>query len=284
MPELQCIHIVSLDEQMLSILEDTWIAADDALIRDKAAGREGQGRSEGGEKQIGSDIRRPGDHLGSMGDAPVKICTNSVFYSDQPPADQPSEYRTANSTFFRPPGKSADQSPDGKDGALHSGSSNHPDMARKTSKPARLKGDSDGETDELPATDDFSEPSASEALYYDSRYNRKGSSPAHAPAGVEYDCPVCLENLAGETKAIPICGHKVCGECWKGLQTCNPVCPVCRKVYGTLRGNQPKNARMTSKVDRFIHLPGYEPFSTIVIDYSVPDGIQTVKYLFILFI
>lgn len=286
--KLQCIYIVSLDEQMLSILEDTWIAEDDALTCDKSTGREGQGPSEGREIQIRSDTRRfsgnsrPGyHHLDSKGDASVKRYSQSAFYPYQSAPDQPSEFRTTNSTFFFPSGKnSVDQSRDSKVGALPSGS-NHFDMIAAASKPATFENDSDDETDELSATAkhrNYYEPSVSSALHYGSKDNNDKST----SAGVEDNCPVCLEDLAGkQPKAIPICGHKVCGECWKGLQTCNPVCPVCRKVYGTLKGNQPKNARMTSKIDPSIHLPGYEPFSTIVIDYSVPGGIQTVKYFII---
>lgn len=289
-PELQCIYIVSLDEQMLSILEDTWIAEDDALTRDKAAGREAHGKSEEREKQINSNIRRfsgnprPGDHLDAKSDAQGRRYGQSVFYSYQHAAGQPSEFRTGNSAFFRPPGKSADQSRDGKGGGPHLGG-NHPDMPRATSKPpAALKDDSDDEIGEFSATTKHRnyEPSVSAASHYGSKDGHKSASPPHTPAGVEdNNCPVCLEDLAGEPKAIPICGHKVCGDCWKSLQACNPVCPVCRKVYGTLKGNQPKNARMRSKIDPSIHLPGYDPFGTIVIDYSVPDGIQTVKYLII---
>lgn len=285
--DLQRIYIVSLDEQMLSILEDTWIAEDVAPTRDRPAGREGHGQSEEREKQLSSGIRRfsgkprPGDHLDSKSEAPVKKYSQSVFYPLRHTTAQPSEFRTANATFFRPSGKGADQSRDGKGGGLHL-ASNHTDMPGAESKPpAASKDDSDDELDEFYATvkhrNDEPSVSAAASRNYGSKDVYKSASPSpNTPAGVEdTNCPVCLEDLADEPKAVPICGHKVCGDCWKGLQASNPVCPVCRKVYGTLKGNQPKNARMRSKVDPSIHLPGYDPFGTIVIDYSVPNGIQT---------
>lgn len=91
-------------------------------------------------------------------------------------------------------------------------------------------------------------------------------------------CPICFDPIVGKnSESLPMCGHKVCRDCWKELRLHNPVCPVCRKVYGELRGDQPERAKMTFKTDQRIHLPGYERFGTIVIDYVVPDGKQTVR-------
>jgi len=43
-----------------------------------------------------------------------------------------------------------------------------------------------------------------------------------------YDCPVCLENKIIDDLVFLPCSHKVCEECYKGI---NKKCPVCRNSF-----------------------------------------------------
>ena len=52
-------------------------------------------------------------------------------------------------------------------------------------------------------------------------------------------------------------------------------CHICRTVYDMLQGNQPKSGTMHSTICSTA-LPGYS-CRTIVIEYSFPDGTQTVS-------
>ena len=87
-------------------------------------------------------------------------------------------------------------------------------------------------------------------------------------------CPVCLE-MPDKPKTLPTCKHKFCEACINKCFAQKRECPLCRTVYGMLQGNQPKSGTMHSTVCSTF-LPGYS-CRTIVIEYSFPDGIQTVS-------
>eukprot|EP00118_Oscarella_pearsei_P007857 m.39438 g.39438 ORF g.39438 m.39438 type:complete len:746 (+) comp32742_c0_seq1:448-2685(+) len=90
------------------------------------------------------------------------------------------------------------------------------------------------------------------------------------------ECPVCLEGPTSDNpKKILPCKHFVCSACSKKLL--KPVCPICQKTFGTVRGNQPIDAQMRCQVVQFC-LPGYEQYRTIQIEYKIPSGTQTTEH------
>jgi hypothetical protein len=54
-------------------------------------------------------------------------------------------------------------------------------------------------------------------------------------------------------------------------------CPICKIWYGVPLGNQPIGAKMHHSIERS-HVPGHpDANGAIVINYSIPGGIQTVS-------
>ena len=87
-------------------------------------------------------------------------------------------------------------------------------------------------------------------------------------------CPICLE-MPDKPKTLPNCKHKFCEACITKCFDYKRECPVCRTVYDILQGNQPKSGTMYSTICSTA-LPGYT-CQTIVIEYSFPNGTQTVS-------
>lgn len=87
-------------------------------------------------------------------------------------------------------------------------------------------------------------------------------------------CPICLE-IPKKKIILHKCKHEFCEQCLNTAMLHKPVCPVCNTPYGVVIGDQP-DGRMTDYCtpDK---LPGYH-CGTIVIDYSIPDGIQGAKH------
>ncbi|XP_041361523.1 E3 ubiquitin-protein ligase DTX4-like [Gigantopelta aegis] len=86
-------------------------------------------------------------------------------------------------------------------------------------------------------------------------------------------CVICMDTIT-DRKKLEKCGHVFCRACIdKCFQTFKPICPSCNTVYGIIMGDQPPGSMTcTTASDR---LPGYEQYSTIVINYSFSNGIQT---------
>ncbi|KAK2156913.1 hypothetical protein LSH36_202g06028 [Paralvinella palmiformis] len=76
-------------------------------------------------------------------------------------------------------------------------------------------------------------------------------------------------------KQLPQCKHTFCTSCIdECFKKCGPKCPSCGQLYGTLTGSQPRNGRMTVQKTRYLRLPGFKKYGTIVIDYDIPSGTQ----------
>ncbi|KAF6384624.1 deltex E3 ubiquitin ligase 3L [Rhinolophus ferrumequinum] len=93
--------------------------------------------------------------------------------------------------------------------------------------------------------------------------------------GKEEDrCVICMEPITDEI-VLSKCKHKFCGPCITEAMTYKPVCPICQTSYGVQKGNQPEGTMNVTYITR--SLPGYESCGTIVINYDMKGGIQTVS-------
>jgi Deltex C-terminal domain/Zinc finger, C3HC4 type (RING finger) len=95
-----------------------------------------------------------------------------------------------------------------------------------------------------------------------------------AAAGAVDDCVICMCPLTNPKQLS--CGHKFCTGCIEAaFDKCQPKCPSCGKLFGVMKGNQPEGTMNMRTVG--MNLAGYEAYTTIVIDYDIPDGIQDVS-------
>ncbi|XP_007443321.2 E3 ubiquitin-protein ligase DTX3L, partial [Python bivittatus] len=88
----------------------------------------------------------------------------------------------------------------------------------------------------------------------------------------EEECSICLSKIQ-QKEVLPKCKHAFCAGCIREARKHKPVCPVCNHVYGKVKGNQPPGTMDIVKAK--FSLPGYQDFGTIIITYSIPDGVQT---------
>ena len=89
-------------------------------------------------------------------------------------------------------------------------------------------------------------------------------------------CPICRDVIS-KAKTLPKCKHSFCEACINKSLSHKQECPLCRMVYGEVRGNQPTNGYMNISTYLGVKLDGY-PHGAIVIDYYFPDGIQAVSF------
>lgn len=92
-------------------------------------------------------------------------------------------------------------------------------------------------------------------------------------------CVICQsEHKIDIQRKLDKCKHVFCTECIEDYFVREkPVCPICNTVYGEVKGNMPPG--IMSYYTRSAHLPGYKRVGVIIIDYDIPDGIQTVSLL-----
>lgn len=86
-------------------------------------------------------------------------------------------------------------------------------------------------------------------------------------------CVVCMDTEMEDPVMLKKCHHQFCRNCIKDCFSQKPICPVCNTVYGELFGNQPPGTATVYK--EHAPLPGF-PCPTLIIDYNIPDGTQTV--------
>ena len=84
-------------------------------------------------------------------------------------------------------------------------------------------------------------------------------------------------DLPKDPVSLDKCGHTFCKECIDQAFSHRKACPVCGKVYGVLTGNQPPGT-MNWYYDEWQHLPGYERYGSIRINYFFPDGSQSPEH------
>ncbi|XP_078803803.1 uncharacterized protein LOC101164799 isoform X2 [Oryzias latipes] len=91
----------------------------------------------------------------------------------------------------------------------------------------------------------------------------------------EENCPICLSPFT-DKKSLN-CKHEFCNLCLQQAKESNgPICPVCRKVFGIIQGDQP-DGRMTWTRSSG-QVPGFSNCGIITITYSIPNGTQTEKH------
>uniref|UniRef100_A0A3Q2DLY2 E3 ubiquitin-protein ligase n=1 Tax=Cyprinodon variegatus TaxID=28743 RepID=A0A3Q2DLY2_CYPVA len=75
----------------------------------------------------------------------------------------------------------------------------------------------------------------------------------------------------------PKCKHEFCQECLQSAKKhSGPICPICKDVFGIMKGNQPDGTMRCIK-HKYIDLPGFPGCGHIEITYSIPDGKQKVN-------
>lgn len=85
-------------------------------------------------------------------------------------------------------------------------------------------------------------------------------------------CPICMDTFTKKTQLE--CKHEFCEVCLKKSEKhMGPMCPVCKRVYGKIEGDQPPGT-MTSRSDGQ-SLSGFPNCGSIVITYIIPSGKQT---------
>ena len=94
------------------------------------------------------------------------------------------------------------------------------------------------------------------------------------------NCPICLATPCMPRK-LEVCRHHFCEECIERAFQVKKTCPVCGVIYGNITGTQPMNGKMRHITEPDLHLPGYENYGVIVIDYHFSSGIQTVSEHFV---
>lgn len=89
-------------------------------------------------------------------------------------------------------------------------------------------------------------------------------------------CPVCFEEPKDKKmNKLPSCEHSFCDECLPNVARMSSLCPVCRKPFCVVMGNQPPNGTMNVIKDSNIGLPGFPNCGSIIIQYHIPSGLQT---------
>ncbi|KAM8756079.1 uncharacterized protein AB9X84_009384 [Acanthopagrus schlegelii] len=98
-----------------------------------------------------------------------------------------------------------------------------------------------------------------------------------ATAGDNKDeqCAICRDTFNNKKQLK--CKHEFCEECLENLKKhMGPVCPVCKDVFGVLKGTQPDGTMSVHK--KSFPLPGFTDCGTIVIDYDIPSGKQMERH------
>ncbi|XP_034726394.1 E3 ubiquitin-protein ligase DTX3L [Etheostoma cragini] len=85
-------------------------------------------------------------------------------------------------------------------------------------------------------------------------------------------CPICMETFT-EKKQLK-CKHEFCEDCLaQSEKALGPTCPLCRDVFGMMKGDQPDGAMTWQSFHS--PLPGFSDCGTITIQYEIFSGKQT---------
>ncbi|XP_019508261.1 PREDICTED: E3 ubiquitin-protein ligase DTX3L [Hipposideros armiger] len=106
-------------------------------------------------------------------------------------------------------------------------------------------------------------------------FQHTASSGASGVDKEEDVCIICMEPITNK-RVLQKCKHAFCSPCIEKAMTYKPVCPVCNTSYGVQKGNQPPGIMNVTYVRD--SLPGYEGYGSIVINYKMKGGIQTIEH------
>jgi len=96
-------------------------------------------------------------------------------------------------------------------------------------------------------------------------------------------CAICLEPITNAKQLD--CGHIFCIDCIaEYFEKGQPKCPSCGKLYGMLKGNQPRGGMFSYRGIQRLKLAGYQHHGALEITYHIPNGIQTVSIVFYAFL
>uniref|UniRef100_A0A3B3TJD1 E3 ubiquitin-protein ligase n=1 Tax=Poecilia latipinna TaxID=48699 RepID=A0A3B3TJD1_9TELE len=85
-------------------------------------------------------------------------------------------------------------------------------------------------------------------------------------------CSICLSDFINKKQLK--CKHAFCEGCLQNaIKTCGPICPICKDVFGVMKGNQPDGTMTWNKYP--LSLPGFPYNGHILITYDIPSGKQT---------
>lgn len=104
----------------------------------------------------------------------------------------------------------------------------------------------------------------------------EGQTQAKTEEKEDDECPICRDRIE-DKKILEKCKHAFCKTCIDMAMAYKQACPICNTVCGVLTGNQPEGTMSTRTVS--MSLPGYPNCGTILIDYDMKGGIQTVSIL-----
>ena len=113
----------------------------------------------------------------------------------------------------------------------------------------------------------------------DDRSSASTSSDGRAGGGAtgnddDEECSICRDTFTN--KKTLSCNHAFCTDCLqRSVDSLGPTCPLCKHVFGKMTGDQP-NGMMTDRTTKE-KLPGFKDCGTIVIDYNIFSGTQSVK-------
>lgn len=87
-------------------------------------------------------------------------------------------------------------------------------------------------------------------------------------------CSICLSEFTNKKQLN--CKHEFCNECLQNaVKHGGPICPICKDVFGEMKGNQPDGTMTWSKSSN--PLPGFPDCGHIYITYNILSGKQTVN-------
>ncbi|XP_023181322.1 uncharacterized protein LOC106700163 isoform X2 [Xiphophorus maculatus] len=85
-------------------------------------------------------------------------------------------------------------------------------------------------------------------------------------------CSICLSDFTNKRQLK--CKHEFCEECLQNaVKHGGPICPICKNVFGVMKGNQPDGKMTWDKYQS--SLPGFPGCGHISITYNIPSGKQT---------
>ncbi|XP_019378096.1 PREDICTED: E3 ubiquitin-protein ligase DTX3L [Gavialis gangeticus] len=103
--------------------------------------------------------------------------------------------------------------------------------------------------------------------------SEKQSRPkAEGEEQAQESCAICMDKIS-EKETLSKCKHEFCKVCIDKSMQYKPACPICNTFYGCAKGNQPDGFMSVTTAP--YPLPGYLNCNTLVITYTIPNGIQS---------